>query len=223
LAFRWSGRIYTRHKERGDERMGVYLSAIVQTWTFLLLFTAPYWLVGALLKNEPVARQLRELYLSAPIDPHSMIYWSAGLLLAMGAVAWISSAIQDALKIPPTRLRILMQPTTTRETMTWVLLVAPTAGFCEEIVFRSMLVPFAEREIGDLWLAIAATSALFGVVHFSQGLTGILATAAMGVILAIGLVFSGSVWPSIVAHTLYNMAVPFLFRLGDDVIEGIGT
>jgi membrane protease YdiL (CAAX protease family) len=201
LLFWWSGRIYTRYRDSGHERMGLYLSAAIQSWSMLLLITAPYWLVGVVLKGYPIERYLAELSLLAPASPEIMINWSAGLLLAMAAVAWIASAIQEALKIQPTRVRLLLQPTTTAETATWSLLVSPTAGICEEILFRSMLVPFAIRE--------------FGVVHFTQGLTGILATAAMGAILAMGLIFTGSVWPSIVAHALYNMAVPFLFRIDE--------
>lgn len=215
LALRWSGRSYARYKSQGQERMGFYLAAIVQTWALFLLFTAPYWFVGAILKNESVSLQLSDLYLVTPIRPDSMIYSSASLLLAMAALAWIASAIQEALKIPPTRIRILMQPTTTRETAVWILLVSPTAGICEEILFRSMLVPFAVREIGDPWLGVAAASAVFGIVHFTQGIVGVLATAVMGVILAVGLLSTGSVWPSIIAHALYNMAVPFLFRVDE--------
>jgi membrane protease YdiL (CAAX protease family) len=224
LTFWWIGRVYTRYRDRGEERMGLYLASALQLWIFLLILTSPYWLVGVILRGQPVERYLLDLSLFAPHEPHALIYWSAGLLLALGVVAWAASAIQQAMRIPPTRVRMLLQPETTRETATWALLVSPTAGICEEIMFRSMLVPFATRELGgDIWLGVAAASLVFGAVHFTQGLTGVLATAAMGAILAVGLISTGSVWPSIIAHTLYNMAVPFLFRVHAGSEAAAGT
>ena len=64
-------------------------------------------------------------------------------------------------------------------------------------------------------LSVALSSALFGLVHAAYGPLNVLATGAMGVVLALGFVYTGSLWPSIVAHTLYDMAVPFLARIDD--------
>ncbi len=219
IMFRWTGRLYSRYRERGQERMGLYVTGALSTWALLFLITSPYWLLSVIVEGVPLRFHLEEFRLTTPLRPEAMVNWSAGLLLAMGIVAWISSAIQEMLKIRTTRIRMLLQPTTPAETATWSLLVSPTAGFCEEVVFRSMLVPFAIRETGDLWLGVAAASFAFGVVHFPQGLTGVFAITAMGAILAIGLIFTGSIWPSIVAHALYNMAVPFLFRVDDEGAE----
>lgn len=219
LAFSWIGRLYRHFRERGQERMGLYLASALQQWTFLVLLTSPYWLLDVILGGRPLAFHLEELRLVATPIPEQMVYWSTGLLLAMTATAWITGALQEALKIPPTRTRLLLQPGTSAETTVWCLVVSPTAGICEEILFRSMLVPFAIGATGDPWLGAAAASLVFGIVHFQQGLTGILATAVMGAILAAGMIFSGSIWPCIVAHALYNMAVPILYRLEEALPE----
>jgi membrane protease YdiL (CAAX protease family) len=213
LTMVWTDRIYESYRSAGRERMGLYLAASIQTWLTLAILTSPYWLLSVVIHGAPLENHLRSLHLTTPIAQSEMVNWSATLLLAMAMIAWIATTAQEALRLKPTRIRRLMQPTTPGETVTWSLLVAPSAGVCEEVLFRGMLLPFVIREADDVNLGIAASSLLFGLMHYTQGALGVLATSAMGVVSALGAVYSGSIWPCIAAHTLYNMAVPFLFRL----------
>jgi membrane protease YdiL (CAAX protease family) len=140
-----------------------------------------------------------------------MVYWSAALLLTLTAIAWASTAVQDA----PTQARLLLHPKTTGEMIFWVLVVAPTAGFCEEVLFRGMLLSFIARETGDVLLAIALPSLAFGALHYAQGLFAVVVTGVMAALFAAVAVHTGSLWPGIVAHTLYDAVAPFLFRLDE--------
>lgn len=213
LLLRQSERAFNAYRDAGQERLGIYILGSTQQWALVVLI----WLVS-LTGGTPIGVDLYDLGLTTPIEPQTMLNWAAGLAVAMAAVAWASTAVEDALRIPPTRLQLLLPPRTVRETITFSLLVAPTAGICEEIVFRGILLPFASDQTGDLWLGVAISSAVFGLVHYPQGILAVIATALMGAILAIGFTYSGSLWPCIVAHALYNMAVPFLIRY-DDLIK----
>lgn len=218
FAFRLTNRMFTAYRDAGRERYGIYVAGSLQQWLLLALITSPLWLVSVLIGGTPADTHLSDLGLTTPIAPQAMLNWTAALAIAMAAVAWIANAAEEALKIPPTRLQLLLPPRTTGETITFALLVAPTAGFVEEVLFRDMLLPFAIDQTGDVWLGIAAASAIFGIVHAPQGVIAVIATALMGAVLAVGFVYSGSLWPCIIAHALYDMAYPFLIRY-DELIE----
>lgn len=222
LFFRWTGRLFERFRNAGNERMGIYVVGSLQSWFFLVAFTLSVWLelgLGLITLGEAQGR----LWLNPPFQPGVMVLWSAGLTMALGAIAFAFSEIEEALKIPPTRFSVLMLPRTTRETAIWSLVVSPTAGFCEEVLFRGLLMFALTEMTNDLWLSIALSSVMFGVIHAAYGPLNVLATGAMGVVLALGFVYTGSLWPSIVAHTLYDMAVPFLARIdgtsGEPVLD----
>jgi membrane protease YdiL (CAAX protease family) len=205
-----TNRIFTSYRDAGQERYGIYLGGSLQQWLLFALFTSPMWLISVIIHGTPVEMHFWDLGLTTPIAPQTMLNWTAALALAMAFAAWAANAVEEAWKIPPTRFQLLLPPRTAGETIVFALLVAPTAGITEEIVFRGMLLPFAIEQTGDLWLGIAATSAVFGLVHFPQGALAVVATGTMGAVLAIGFVYSSSLWPCIVAHILYDMAYPFL-------------
>jgi membrane protease YdiL (CAAX protease family) len=83
------------------------------------------------------------------------------------------------------------------------------AALCEEIVFRGFLLQRLERALGGtgsgLAIALVLQAALFGVAHYPQGLTGILATALGGLLW--GGIFLGArrnLWVVILGHALMD-------------------
>lgn len=72
-----------------------------------------------------------------------------------------------------------------------------TAGICEEIVYRGYLIWYLAVFIGP-WPAALAAGVLFGVLHLYQGTQGISRAGALGVVMALLYVGSGSLlWPMI--------------------------
>ena len=47
---------------------------------------------------------------------------------------------------------------------------------------------------------IAISCCLFGLIHWSAGLHAVIATAIWGILPMIALIYTGSLWPAIVAH-----------------------
>lgn len=205
------GRVYLSYRDNGQERMGLYLAGILQSWAVLGVFFAYTYIARVVLGEQQWSATLFELGLTSPISPEQMTFWTAALLLTWAGIAWFFTVMQRFLGFRPTRLRLLMQPRTARETAAWSLLVAPTAGICEEIFFRGYMVSWLMKDGGESG-AIVVSSVVFGLLHLSQGVTGLLATGLMGATAAHMFVTTGSIWPAIVAHTFYNMAVPFLFQ-----------
>ena len=72
-----------------------------------------------------------------------------------------------------------------------------TAGICEEVVYRGYLIWYLAAFIGP-WPAALAAGVLFGGLHLYQGTSGILRTGAVGVVMGLLYVGSGSLlWPMI--------------------------
>jgi hypothetical protein len=100
-----------------------------------------------------------------------------------------------------------------------VLINALLVGFSEEVMFRSVL--FAGlRRVSALWPAVILSSVIFGAVHVLNGfVTGDFASAGVqavaaamsGVGLAAIMVRTGSVWPGVAVHGLWDYG---LFMMG---------
>lgn len=92
-----------------------------------------------------------------------------------------------------------------------VVVMAPIA---EELVFRGALWDFLEESLGR-WGALFSTTVLFALYHGDRlHILGILAT---GLFLGALRLFSGSVWPGIVAHALNNLlGVAVIFVLPEE-------
>jgi CAAX protease family protein len=80
-----------------------------------------------------------------------------------------------------------------------------TAGICEEILYRGLLLGALSSAVG-LWPAALLSSVIFGFGHSYQGVGGILRTAAVGFVLALVVVFSGSLFVAMLAHAVLDIA-----------------
>lgn len=92
-----------------------------------------------------------------------------------------------------------------------VLTVAILAPLAEEVYFRGLVLGWMRRHWGMAW-AIGLSSLVFGAMHLKWltpgGTTGMVATAelvAMGVLLALVAVRTGSLWTSIITHAVNNL------------------
>lgn len=92
-----------------------------------------------------------------------------------------------------------------------VLTVAVLAPLTEEVYFRGLVLGWIRRHWGMAW-AIGLSSLAFGVMHLKWltpgGPTGMVATAelvAMGMLLALVAVRTGSLWTSVITHAVNNL------------------
>jgi membrane protease YdiL (CAAX protease family) len=84
--------------------------------------------------------------------------------------------------------------------------LAITAGLCEEVVFRSFLIPALTVPVGSSVIAGLAGSVVFGFLHSYQRVGGAVRAGILGLALAIPFLASGSILPSILAHTVIDLA-----------------
>lgn len=92
------------------------------------------------------------------------------------------------------------------------LFVAITAGFCEEIIFRGVMLYYLSNLSHDFSIITIGiiSSILFGIIHLYQGWKGVIQTTYLGGILFFLFVMIGNLWVPIVLHFIVDVKFVFL-------------
>jgi len=77
-------------------------------------------------------------------------------------------------------------------------------GLAEEVLFRGFLLSRLRTLMGGAAGPVLVSSALFGAAHFAQGPAGMADTAAIGLVLAVLVVRTQTLWPAIAAHGIID-------------------
>ena len=90
-----------------------------------------------------------------------------------------------------------------------VVVIWLTAGLVEELIWRAYLMNRVADILGEKRLALVASlfcsAALFGIVHFYQGPSGMLLSGVIGLLFGVAyLVRRRNLWPLVIAHGLIN-------------------
>jgi membrane protease YdiL (CAAX protease family) len=143
------------------------------------------------------------------------MYWLAALciLLAFPAVGWLGELNQhiplpkwmtnfekDASK----QMEAFLKVETSADIFFNVILIAFLPAVCEEICFRGALQRILIQLTRNPWIGILLTSVLFSALHLQ--FQGFLPRMFLGVVLGTLYWYSGSLWPSIIAHFVNNGA-----------------
>ncbi len=144
--------------------------------------------------------------------------WSAGLAAAALAILVLTRrgaprSARDAAALD------LLVPEGRGQTLALVLLVAPTAGLCEEFLYRGFLISRLREVVGGPLQAALLAAAAFGAGHLYQGRIGAARAGVIGLLLSAPFLLDGSVLPSMAAHALVDAiglawVVPLLRRRG---------
>ena len=178
----------------GTQELG---GALGQGVAWPILAAAAFILAVALWQGRPEETGLRAVQ-----HPGTLRLAWFPMLYILGALA---TAV--ALGLPPASLIL------------WVLINTMLVGFSEELMFRGvMLRSFRTRM--SIWPAVIATSLLFGSVHslnilttgeVAQSLVQSCAAALSGLIFMAMRLRTGSIWPPMLLHGLWDFAT---FTLG---------
>lgn len=137
-------------------------------------------------------RALRPLF-SFP-DPLPFLVWTMGCV-AVSFVAFGVGRMGDGIfRFPPL-------------SAAWVIadgaIGLPLVALSEELTFRATaFILFCHRH--PVWW-ILGSSLVFGLAHWSFGLSHIIGTAVIGMALALSIQATRSLWSALIAHTLINL------------------
>jgi len=144
------------------------------------------------------------LRLDVPSAPRQLLGQAALLTVAGVAVAYVFRGLSGLLGWRETEVVRALMPASTGEKGMFALL-SVTAGFAEELVFRGFLPAFLMPLSASYLLGALPVAVVFGLLHAYQGPHGIVRTAVIGAVLAAGVAWTGSLWPSILAHAALDL------------------
>lgn len=173
-------------------RMPVYLTSAMSLWIL-----GAVTLVAAGFSDFTLER----LGLVVPAADE-LIVWGVGGTIAAVLIA-VASRIAGFRESPAVGWLL---PTTTAEKLGFIVLSC-SAGVGEELVFRSFLIPAVTDATGSVVAAVALSSMAFGLVHAYQRIGGGFRAALLGAVLALPLLATGSVIPSMIAHAGYDILI----------------
>lgn len=143
------------------------------------------------------------------------------LLLPVAQSFYLGLTVQRRAKYAKavSRFRYFL-PVTAYERYWWIV-VCVTAGLCEEVIFRGYLMQFFAGKIaGGTQLGLIAglliSSAAFGFAHLYQGVRGIIATTAGGMLFGLLAILTGNLILPMLAHTLLDAAPLWVYRPEQD-------
>ena len=176
-------------------RLGLYLSAVFSQWLLTVVGLGVVLLIARKVFVKGFA--------AMPLIP--AMEWSGGVavaaLLALGLVA---SCEQRGWLPRESELIYLLIPETAREKLWAVLIVAPTAAFCEEFLFRGYLLTQLHDWLHSLLWAWVVSSVAFALAHCYQGWSGMTRAGLLGALLAYPVVRWGSLYPAMLAHWIID-------------------
>jgi membrane protease YdiL (CAAX protease family) len=180
---------------RNLPRLNLYLSAVFSQWLLTIVGLGVVYLVARKVFAQGFAAMPLILILE----------WGAGMavaaLLALSLVIWCE---RRGWLPREADLVYLLIPETPREKLWSVLIIAPTAAFCEEFLFRGFLLTQFHDWLHSLLWAWLVTSLAFGLAHCYQGWSGMIRAGLLGALLAYPVVRYGSLYPAMLAHWLID-------------------
>jgi membrane protease YdiL (CAAX protease family) len=126
------------------------------------------------------------------------VFWLGELNHMIPLPKWMNSMEADATK----QMEAFLKADNTFDIVINVFIIAFLPAICEELCFRGALQRIMIHLARNAWLGIIATAILFSALHLQ--FQGFLPRMFLGVILGAIYWYSGSLWPSIVAHFVNN-------------------
>ena len=193
-----SGSVRQRLQSDPTGKVPLYRTICLQLWAPTILLVTLY--VSGLLS-------VPEIPLLIPVDIAQGIAL-AGLL---AVVVYLAISLHRVAHDPDTRQQTAdalrdqawALPVNRREAVWFIGPVSLSAGICEELLFRAYLIPWLDHAL-PIWGAVILSSVLFGLLHAYQGPTGILRTGAVGLVLALIFVATGSILVPILLHIVVD-------------------
>ncbi len=134
----------------------------------------------------------------------SLSFWLLNMVLASGMIVGLMEmGYQPIVVIEP--------PRTVLHYLAYLAVLSLSAGICEEVLFRGAIMPAIEGR--GLIPAIIFSSFLFALFHGS--FTSLISTFMLGVVIAVVVIKTGSLWGGILYHMLNNFyAATYLYAAG---------
>ena len=186
--------------------------------TQLVGFALPVLIFFVLFGGESIHHlQLRKaglFLLLAPVlilSASPLIDFSAfvnGLLIPENS--WLERTFKPTEELAEQMTSLFLDPNSNVPLFVAFLSIAIIPAICEELVFRGVMMPLLAKMTRNIHAAVWITAMLFSLIHVQ--FYGFLPRMIMGALLGYFVVWSGSLWTSILAHFINNASAFLMFR-----------
>lgn len=88
---------------------------------------------------------------------------------------------------------------TSRQELSWFIMVAISAGFCEEVLFRMFVYEFAIQYIGVIG-SFLFTNVIFAIAHIGTGMKNLVGAFILGLVFSLIFYFTQNIWIVVALH-----------------------
>ena len=131
-----------------------------------------------------------------------------GLLIPENS--WLERTFKPTEELAEQMTSLFLDPNSHVPLFVSFLSIAIIPAICEELVFRGVMMPLLAKMTRNIHAAVWITAMLFSLIHVQ--FYGFLPRMIMGALLGYFVVWSGSLWTSILAHFINNASAFFMFR-----------
>jgi uncharacterized protein len=179
-------------------RLALYMSAIFSQWLLTVVGVGVVLLVDR--------RVFQQGFAAFPL--FDVLGWAVSIsLISILALSLVIFCEERGWLPRESELVYMLIPETRRERIWSIFILAPTAAFCEEFLFRGYLLMQLNYWLHSVSWAWVLCSVAFGLAHFYQGWSGMTRAGLLGALLAYPVVRLGNLYPSMLAHWLIDAVV----------------
>jgi membrane protease YdiL (CAAX protease family) len=192
----------------------IWMNNITQLVGFALPVVLYYVLFGGISIHNLQLKNAGLFFFIAPI-----LIISASPLIDVSAFvnkilipenSWLERTFKPTEELAELMTRLFLEPSSGIPLAVAVLSIAIIPAVCEELVFRGVIMPLLAKMTRNVHAAVWITAFLFSLIHMQ--FYGFLPRMIMGALLGYFVVWSGSLWASILAHLVNNAGALFMFR-----------
>jgi len=182
----------------------IYCISLASEWVMFA-----YLLLG-------LRRQVKTVRELIDESPWTVGRWTLYVAIAIGtALVWMvcGFVIAKALRLGPHELGNLrsLLPHSTTEKAIWLVLAA-SAGFCEEFVYRGYLQQQFSRWTGRVYIGVVLQAVMYGVAHAALPWKLIVLVTCLGLLLGGVAAWRKSLVPGMLLHASFDLLAGLLSR-----------
>lgn len=193
---------------------------------FLFLFIVPCFLFAYFSDPKPA------VYLG--LRPAKLSFYILGVLVLIVAIPFVDwLGVFNHQLIPETtslgkwmkeseeqagkQIAFMLKKNSIQDLLMNLLFIAVFAGVGEELFFRGILQRIFIKLFKNPWIGIVVTAIIFSAIHLQ--FYGFIPRFILGVLLGLIYWYSGSIWPAIIAHFMYDAFAVVLIYFNPSLLD----
>jgi uncharacterized protein len=180
-----------------SRKLRTYASIILSEWAFVI---ALLWLMHQHgFSISDLGENIENLHLSIIV---TIVLLSIFMVMVYFNVRQLRQMEIDKLEIELRPLKKFL-PSNRIESIVFIL-IAFTAGICEELLYRGWLQNMLSHGIGSIWIGLVLGAVIFGVGHAYQGKMGMVQTGIIGLVFGVVFIFTKSLVAGQILHIIVD-------------------